>query len=34
MTIGYMDSELEGAGTNGIDNADLTRYTFAIGYES
>ncbi len=33
MTIGYMDSELEGAGVNGIDNADLTRYTFAIGYE-
>ena len=29
MTIGYMDSELQ----NTVEGADLTRYTFAIGYE-
>ena len=29
MTIGYMDGELQ----NTVEGADLTRYTFAIGYE-
>lgn len=33
MTIGYMDSELKDAVTAVDDTADLTRYTFAIGYE-
>lgn len=33
MTIGYMDSELKDAVTALDDTADLTRYTFAIGYE-
>ena len=30
MTIGYMDSELQDEDVNG---ADLTRYTFSVGYE-
>ena len=32
MTIGYMDAEEQNKVTNNI-GADLTRYTFAIGYE-